>query len=153
MRTLLRRARGVLVTALLWGVAWGLPAALVLLSHAAGHAGRRPGDEIWRAFLGATLSIALLGAFCGAVFALVLTLLEQRQTLDQLASRRVAAWGALGGLVVLVVVLAVAVLRSWGPRELGTLLLLCAMMGAMGVGCSTVALALARRPTSSANPD
>jgi len=144
MRTFLKRLRGVVVSALIWAVIWGLAGASVVSSHFV-RRDLRGGFEHWEVFAGATLVFALLGAFSGAVFAVVLAAFERRRTLDQLATGRVAAWGALGGMALPLVVGIAAASELRNLEILGPMLLFGTMMGALGAGCSTVTLALARR--------
>ena len=45
---------------------------------------------------------ALPGFFCGLVFSVVLAVAERRRGLEELSLARVAAWGAAGGLALMV---------------------------------------------------
>jgi hypothetical protein len=152
MRTFLKRVRGVVVSSVIWALIWGLAGASVVLSHVVRNDLWRSG-ELWHVFPRATLGFALLGGFSGAVFAIALTAFERRRTLDQLAMGRVAAWGALGGMALpLIGVGLAAASQFWSLEVLGPMLLLCTIMGGLGAGCSTVTLALARRPPSAVDP-
>lgn len=85
-----RRARGAIGLGLVWAAAWAIVATL------AGLAIDPDGsmDEMWPA-IG-----AYPGFLGGVLFSLLLSLAARRRTLEELRVGRVAAWGALAGLVV-----------------------------------------------------
>lgn len=94
MRAWLRRIRGALGMGLTWGVAGFLAGIVIEVIH-----------NIWPNPLGAAVDIwpAALGypAFFGGVaFSVVLGIAGRRRRFDELSLPRVAAWGAIGGLLV-----------------------------------------------------
>jgi hypothetical protein len=168
MRTLLRRLRGVATTASLWAPAWALFGAAVAVRETYGihrwHrmywgmnclTSPRPVTSPWRSTTGGGAtwerrrsSSRSWGPVSGAVFAVVLAAFEQRRALGQLAMRRVALWGALGGVtmpLVLVSEVLASPARLPGDRSGQRWLVMSLLMGALGAACSTATLALARR--------
>lgn len=88
---MLRRLRSALILATVWALVWlavGLFAGLLMGWY------HLPPDPvlvgIW----------PLLGAFSGGTFALLLAVAEKQRRLAQLSTRRVAAWGAIGGVLI-----------------------------------------------------
>jgi hypothetical protein len=142
MRTILRRLRGLLGTALLWAMAWGMAGVVLGFIVALADVGNfilvAP-DAM--SFVGFVMGV--YGAVGGLVFASVMMLLERRRRLEDLSLRRVAAWGAIGGMGLPAAVIAAAPI----PIALGTFGGL-AVTGALGAACSAGTLALARRPVS-----
>lgn len=145
--TVLRRLRGVFGSALLWATTWGI----------AGGLGYAVAGTKWTLEGGRPLSIsavvpyiatgvlflALYGALSGAAFAVVLTLVERRRTIHNLSIRRIATWGALGGITVLLLnLLAVYLIEGRVPSDTLPVLLIMSLLGA---GCAAGSLALARR--------
>ena len=93
----LRRARGVLGTALIWGIPWFVMGGAVGLYGIANDPTKGPGSDL--RFVGwMALGWALWGFLSRGIFALAVAVLERRRTLAQLSVRRVALWGALGAL-------------------------------------------------------
>jgi len=137
---LLRRARGVLGTALVWAMAW-----LVIGSAVGLHAGVRtptPGAARFVAWMAA--GWALWGAVSGALFALAVLALERRRTLAQLSIWRVATWGALGALALPAAFLCFV----WGAGGSVTwqgVVVTLPTSAALGAGCAASTLALAQR--------
>ena len=153
MRTFLRRLRGVTVTALLWAFVWAFIGALLIAFEVIRHGGN-PTGPIGLAFLAATTSFGILGAFSGSVFAVVLALLERRRTLEDLSMRRVAAWGAIGGMAlpILGVVTFLSRFSAIPLEDLVPVVVLGAVMAVLGAACSTATVALARRPVPTLDP-
>ena len=88
MKQFLRRLRGVIKTGLLWAA--GSAALFGGLDVLMGRAG-----GLW-----ITIPVyASMGFIMGGAFAVVLVLTERHRLLKDLSLRRVALWGALGGLV------------------------------------------------------
>ena len=128
-----------------WGVAWGvlgstLTAVLLLWSSRHDAAVQKFGvvDTIppMFAFWG------MLGAFSGAVFATLLLGFERRRSIDNLAGRRVAVWGALGGATLPLVVIALGGLDG---RLSSDWLLAPLISGTLGAICASASLRLARQ--------
>jgi len=90
MKRLLRKIRGIVGTGLTWAGAWiGLGAVLGVVAGF-------PLTSVFRL----ALSNSIGGFIAGASFALILSVAERKRTLDDLSLRRVALWGAVGGVVV-----------------------------------------------------
>ena len=125
MNQTLRRIRGLLGTAFLWGAGWGgLTAAGALLG----------GD--WIGALTAGTAHFLVGAVAGGTFAGLLALGERGRSLADLSPVRVAIWGATGGTLL-------APLQYLIAPALGV-----AWPGLVGAGLAVGSLALARRAAS-----
>ena len=127
---MLRKLRGLLGTAVIWGVGWfGLSAAYFGVTLF--------GDISMQLLLQVAVAFGVAGAFCGAGFSTVLGIAERKHTFDELSYVRLAAWGALGGLL-------------WGAPLLAflgaaTQPQLFAMLALFGSGSAAGTLALARR--------
>jgi len=90
MNQLLRRIRGIIGTGLTWAAAWiGLGAGLGALAGF-------PLTYLVRI----ALSNSVGGFIAGAAFATILSIAERKRTLGDLSLKRVALWGAAGGLLV-----------------------------------------------------
>ena len=110
MKKFLRRLRGTVGTALTWAGTWcgagivigttGLFGNLALADYA---------------LFGGVF--AVLGFAYGAVFALVLSLIEGRRSIDELTLPRVAVWGAAAAVGQLVSVVATPDPRAEAERE------------------------------------
>lgn len=140
MALLFRRLRGIIGAALTWAVIW-LPVGLVLLLA-------RPASDVARSIR--LLSIwEVWGASSGAIFAIVLALAERNHTLAELSLLRVTAWGAIGAMV-LPILLTVSALLRWNLTSLDwwIALMVLAVGAALGAVCAGVTFALARRATS-----
>ena len=165
MRTILRRLRGVLTTALLWAPVWALAGAAMAgyqihrmhrwhrayrddPTTAASHVPTTLEGWGWSYVGEKALAFAIAGAISGAVFALVVAALERRRTFGQLAMGRIAAWGALGGMTIPVVFLG-DFLTELGRFPEGYAgrdwLVMSASLGVLGAVCSTATLVAARR--------
>lgn len=93
MSSFWRRVRGVAGTAVIWGAAW--------FTVALGWTG----FTMWGLLspgmiLGGSLAIGVAGVISGTGFAVALGIAGRRSTLDELRYLKVAALGALGGIVV-----------------------------------------------------
>lgn len=145
MHTLLRRIRGVLVTALLWGIAW-LPVGLAVGIYRALTISIDFGAGFyWRIISGSALVWAVWGAISGAVFATLLALLERRRNVDTLSSRRTAVWGALGAMAVPGTVLIIVLARLPGFYLIQPALWTLSISAVQGGVCAFATLALAKR--------
>lgn len=139
MKGFLRRLRGMIKTGLTWSVAW---------------AGAFGVFGLVRSFaLGFPMGIfetlvagGAIGFVSGGVFAGILSLAEGKRTLSELSLKRVALWGAIGGMTLFALV---------APRLLGAGLpvemLLRSFMGPvlftglLGAGSAAGSVALARK--------
>jgi len=135
-----RRARGVIVMALLWALAWVIVGLAILISDGGiGRLARLP--QLW-VFL---LIPAVWGAIGGAAFAGFVAVLGARRGWNALGVRHAVVWGALSGLAAPIVL---AVLRSvavaplrWSDAQVlfGIALTSVVVNGALAAG--TIALA------------
>lgn len=129
MSSLLRRLRGLVGTAVIWGAGWfGLSAV-------------GWGIALWgQAPLGVIFNLAagvgLAGAIAGAGFSIVVGIAERKRSLDELSFARFAIWGALGGI--LVGLPFVAEIASSG------LMAVFGILGGLGATSAAGSLALAR---------
>lgn len=145
---LARRLRGIAASSLLWTIVWGFAGAVVYAIAGISWT-TRAGDPLT---LRAVLQYAPIGALffgtygmlSGAAFAVILALVERRRSLDDLSVRRVAAWGALGGIAILLlnVALILVVERGQVPNDFVPTLL---GMSLLGAACAAGSLLLARR--------
>jgi hypothetical protein len=103
MGVMLQRWRAALVLSTLWGIIWSLGGTAVgfyraRTDHMFLHSIRSWGDVVQVVFLHAA-AWGLVGAIQGLAFAGVLTVLGRRVGAAGLRAWRVAAWGALAGLI------------------------------------------------------
>ena len=118
MKKWLRRTRGIIGTALTWGVGWSL----------IGLAGGVP-----------VLNWGIPGAIAGGGFAVALAIAGRRRTLREISVGSAAGWGALG--TVGAVLLAMPLLLLMMPAlKIGPVLAVLAVLGA-GSGAGTLAIA------------
>lgn len=92
-----RRLRGAIGMGVIWAAGWALVGLLIgvtsrLLPFL-------PWDEFFRIFDAPLPALAVPGFFAGVFFALVLGVAGRRRGFAELSLLRVAAWGALGGLM------------------------------------------------------
>ncbi len=133
---MLRRLRGLLGLALSWSVVWIVVGLGIYLVD-----GVVNGRAIyWDRIPTFALRLGLVGALCGSVFALLVAVLERRQTFGGLTFRRMALWGALGGCVFPAVILSTQDI-TMGGTEVAVF----GLFGGLGVLSSLGILALARR--------
>jgi hypothetical protein len=144
---LLRRLRGMASTALLWAATWGIigAAAYAVLGvrWTVGMGRSLSVGEVLPYVLSGALFLAVYGLLSGVAFAGVLMLLERRRSIQDLTIARIAAWGALGGIGVLLV--NVALVYWVEGLVLSETLPVLLFMGLLGAGCAAGSLALARR--------
>ena len=128
MKGLLKRVRGILKTGAIWAGAWiGLGMGI----------GALVGIDL-RFFLPMALNSAVAGFIAGASFAVILSVAERHRTLEDLSLRRVAMWGAGGGLLLSFIPLAFGMPL---PLLLGPLLI----NSGIGAGLAAGSVVLARR--------
>ena len=126
MKKWLRRIRGAVGTALTWAAAWLGVGAIVGLVGGVGA-------------VALAISWAQMGFVGGVIFSTLLGILAGRRRFDEMSLPRFAAWGAVGGLLVTLVMALVfgdPVMGLLGPASVLTLL---------GAGSAAGSLALARR--------
>lgn len=90
VRKFLRRLRGIVGTALTWGVGWVVANALLCLV-----------TGVPLQFLGPLSGTAMFQGFlAGGTFATILSIAERKRTLEELSLPRVALWGGIGGMLI-----------------------------------------------------
>ena len=109
----LRLIRGALGMGLAWAIAWGSAGLLF--------------EVIWELLPGFPLrslvgylaeAVTIPGFLAGVIFFLVLRIAEDDHGFDELSYPRSAAWGALSGLVLGVLVIATLFPNQWLPAAL-----------------------------------
>jgi hypothetical protein len=135
---LLRRIRGIVGTALTWATGWGVGGA-VWMGIVFPVVGFPPEAFAACMILGGVFLLGVYGFLAGAAFSLVVLAAEKRRTLHQLTLRRVAAWGALGTILMFAVPVA---LSTPSVLAKGITLLVIAVLGA---GSAAASLSIARR--------
>ena len=135
MRKWLKRIRGALGMGLAWAVVWaGVGALIEVVTMVLGISSAM--DVLERA-----AAFAIMGFIGGAAFSVVLGIAEGRRRFDEMSLPRFAGWGAVGGLLMMALVLAVSASAVTLP-----FVLVAGVVGAlMGAGSAAGSLALARR--------
>jgi len=128
MRQLLKRLRGIVGTGLTWAV--GCVALMAGITAFGGW---------WDEFFNEIPIYATFGFIMGSAFAGILSLTERHRRLGDLSLRRVALWGALGGLVFLG-----GFSLLYGPPNLVSWL----VMTSLSAGLASGSVALAKRADS-----
>jgi cbb3-type cytochrome oxidase subunit 1 len=152
MNMLVRRVRGVLVTALVWAVAW-LPVGLVVgviraLTLPLPDYMRTPGMQLTyflRVVGILSLTWMIWGAISGALFAVLVALLERRREVDTLSSRRTVIWGALGAMALPTTILLIFLAEAPGFTLIQPAVWTLSISAAQGAVCAFGTLALAKR--------
>ena len=145
----MQRTRGILGTALTWGVAWavgGLTLASVALPFLRS---RLPSDILLSdVLIQGTLRWGLFGALSGTLFAITASRLAGRgESVESLSMENVTGWGALGGAVLPVAL--IPVLAFAFPAAVGPALEIAAVGGILGAASAGASLRLARRSRAS----
>lgn len=135
MKNWMRRIRAAVGVGVVWGVAW-LGVGLVLLLIV----GFGAADVPFPLFFG------FLGFLAGATFSGLLGILGRRRRFGEMSLPRFAVWGALGGLVLSVIVNFVA-----GPG--GDMLVVAPVFALAGAISAMGTLALARRAEEPQPPE
>lgn len=136
MKGFLRRLRGIVGTGLTWAIGWAGSTTVfsVIL-----------GTPLSR-LAGVAATGAIFGFIAGGTYAVILSIAERRHSLADLSLRRVALWGGIGG---------VALVLGFAPEFLGSGMSLQEMVnsyfiplvlnGLLGAGFASGSVALARR--------
>ncbi len=132
MKKWLKRIRGALGMGLAWAAVWTGVGAIV--GVVAWVLGLDPASGIAE---GAAVGV-IMGFVAGATFSTVLGITEGRRRFDEMSLPRFAGWGAVGGLLIGVLIVGGAVFAP-GPGSVVGLLTL------LGAGSAAGSLALARR--------
>ena len=133
MKKWLKRIRGAVGTALTWAVVWGGVGTiygLLILAISGGGPG---------VLVGNALALAMIGFVGGAIFSTVLGITEGRRRFDEMSLPRFAAWGAVGGLLLSVLLIAD------GAAGGATAGIFYGVLPLLAAGSAAGSLALARR--------
>lgn len=141
MKKWLRRIRGALGMAVVWGLAW-FSAGMVLRLIVGPGAADVPFP----------VGFGILGFLAGALFSGILGLVERGRGFHELSLPRFAGWGAAGGLL-FSVLLALTATPTGAGALLDDLLFLGPLLAAAGAASAGGALLLARRAEDRTLPD
>ena len=97
MKKWLRRIRGALGMGLTWAVGWALSGMFIGLASIL--LPGLPWHYFFAVFDAPLPALAVPGFFAGVLFSTVLGIAGRRRRFDELSLPRVAAWGALGGVL------------------------------------------------------
>ena len=132
MKKIFRRLRGIIGTGLTWAVGW--VGANALLGIATG--------VPLAFFLPLSMTAFAQGFVAGGAFATILSIAERRHTLDELSLKRVALWGGIGGMII--VLPAIPYMLSFG-LPLSRIFVPVVIDGLIGAGFASGSVALARQ--------
>ena len=141
-----RRIFVVILVALAWAVVWSPVGVLTGIIVDPGGSM----DEMWVA-IG-----AYPGFLCGAVFSAVVGIAEGRRRLNEIVLSRVAAWGAVSGLVVGVIPFVLGTVNSALPLWLWSIVTVGAvtiLSSASAVGTASIARMAKKRALHGASGD
>ena len=99
MRGWLRRVRGAIGMGLTWAFGWAVAGLLIGVSSLV--LPGLPWDALFEVFDAPLPALAVPGFFAGVVFSAVLGIAARRRRFSELSLPRFAAWGALGGLLLI----------------------------------------------------
>jgi hypothetical protein len=100
MKKWLRRIRGAVGMGLAWAVAWAL-AGVLLIGLPSKLLPGLPWDRFFEVFDAPLPAMAVPGFFGGVFFSMVLGIAGRRRRFSELSLLRFAAWGAVGGLLLI----------------------------------------------------
>jgi hypothetical protein len=140
----MRLLRGILGTALLWAVTWGVIGILIITGLlVATDIGGTPSVDYLELL---TRVVAAFGAFFGAlggvtggIFAGLVAFAERRRSFADLSIGRLAAWGTVAGVAIPGVLMALSPPIDESPIPVF------ALTAALGASCAVGTLLLARR--------
>ena len=147
---MLRKLRGILSTAAVWALVWlpiGLSLALIL---------GPPSECLYCAphwLLYQIVIWAIWGALSGALFAVILILMERRRTLAELSLRRNATWGALASLFLPLLLAILELIEYWsylGEQFWRFTMLALVVASGLGAACAALTLKAAQRASHGA---
>jgi hypothetical protein len=147
MREVLRRIRGAIGMGVIWGIAWGIggvviAASTLLLPDATS-------DRLFAIFDAPAPALALPGFVAGVIFSIVLGFAGRHRRFSELSVRHFAIWGAIGGIGLALVPIAMASLGLATPAaglSLWKLTALAAVpFSTFGAASAAGTLAIARR--------
>ena len=99
MNKWLRRIRGAVGMGLVWAVGWAFAGLLIGVSSKL--LPGLPWDSFFEVFDAPLPALAIPGFFGGVFFSMVLAVAGRRRRFSELSLPRFAAWGALGGLLLI----------------------------------------------------
>ena len=146
MNLCFRRIFVVILVALAWAVVWSPVGVLTGIIVDPGGSM----DEMWAA-IG-----AYPGFLCGAVFSAVVGIAEGRRRLNEVVHSRVAAWGAVSGLVVGAIPFVLGTVNSTLPLWLWSIVTVGAvtiLSSASAVGTASIARMAKKRALHGASGD
>jgi hypothetical protein len=139
MKGFFRKLRGIIGTGITWAVGWGAIFGGIWIARG------NPLGMVVEAVLGG----AFLGACAGGSFAVILSLAERRRTLRELSIPRVAIWGGIGGMALLLALSPLAAVRMLhaGIPLVAMMSFVAPMVisGVLGAGFAAGSVALAKR--------
>ena len=97
MKSWMRRIRGVVGMGLTWAFGWAVAGVLIGVSSLL--LPGLPWDAFFEVFDAPLPALAVPGFFAGVFFSAVLGIAGRRRRFSELSLPRVAAWGALGGVL------------------------------------------------------
>jgi hypothetical protein len=148
MKKWLRRVRGAVGTGLVWAVGWAFAGVLIGVSTIL--LPGLPWDSFFYVFDAPLPALAIPGFFGGVFFTIVVGIAGRRRRFSELSLPRFAAWGAVGGLLLILFPFAlVAVgLASREGSTLGTWQIIATISGPfilLSAACASVSLLIARK--------
>ena len=99
MNKWLRRIRGAVGTGLVWAVGWAVGGLLIGVTSLL--LPGLPWESFFRVFDAPLPALAIPGFFAGVFFSMVLGIAARGRKLSELSVPQFAAWGAVGGLLLL----------------------------------------------------
>jgi hypothetical protein len=138
---LLRVLRGMVGTAVTWGLAW-VPLTAAANVAISVFAGANLPLRFWSMML---LSGAIRGAISGAVFAGALSIVARRRSFAELTFPQLMLCGAAGALIAPAVTFAVVMTVSKFAIPAGAIAINLLMSGGLGAACAAGTLYVARR--------
>ena len=137
MKKWLKRIRGVFRTGLTWAAVWSVGGTIIRIVTLViiGDTLRGPDYRLVSALITLPVVFGVMGFIGGVAFSVVLGIAEGRRRFDQMSLPRFAAWGAVGGLLLSMLVISS---EAWTVVVAG-------VMALLGAGCAAGSLALARR--------
>ena len=136
MRTWVKRLRGVIGTATIWGLAWFGVSLAFWSTKLFGLSALELGLAV-----GSAAGVGLAGAITGACFAVVVGIAERRRSFAELTMPRMAVWGAIAGTPLALAVVAEVSFAEWA--------ICAAALGLLGACSSAASLTLARSANGS----